>query len=72
MAPCRPPVPLRRAGGFALPARRWRCEPLWGDLGAWVVSAYGRGAERRSDWLLRPLVCGGACACAYTRACACV
>nr|DAO82020.1 MAG TPA: hypothetical protein [Caudoviricetes sp.] len=55
-----------------MPARRWRYEPLWGDLGVWVVPTYGWALERPSDWLPRPLVRGGACVHIRARAWVCV
>nr|DAQ21803.1 MAG TPA: hypothetical protein [Caudoviricetes sp.] len=59
-----PPVPLRRAGGFALPAPLGRCGPGCGVFGVWSVPVCRWGAVRRSGWLLWHL----ACACVHTRA----
>nr|DAY33784.1 MAG TPA: hypothetical protein [Caudoviricetes sp.] len=56
-----PPVPLRRAGGFALSSRGGCYEGSWSAFGAWAVPAYGWSAVRRSDWLPWPLVRVGAC-----------
>nr|DAP04959.1 MAG TPA: hypothetical protein [Caudoviricetes sp.] len=49
-----------------MPARRWRCEPLWGDLGRWWYPHTGGGVKGAQIGS-----CGLSCVCAHAYVCAC-